>query len=231
MAERPIFLPSNTHNSLVEEKVVAFLWHKGMHPSQKKKNVKELHTAAAEKGLSPLLEISTKSDEELGRSLSAFNLSIELSSGIHIPLECAYQASKVFERGGPYTDLLSVTAREAKQDARLKNSGQLIDFCFEGRKFPPVPMTAFYDWLYIKAIYPRRDELQVLSRYKGFTDIEFNPKTAVNCQARSCATFVSLERLGLLEQCVDSQDRFWELLIPNFPKPITPCKSGQDSLF
>jgi hypothetical protein len=32
-----------------------------------------------------------------------------------------------------------------------------------------------------------------LNKYVGFTDIEFNPSKSINCQARSCALFVSKE--------------------------------------
>ena len=62
-------------------------------------------------------------------------------------MECAYQGSKVFERGGPYTDLYSVDVRTAKRDPRLKESGRLTGFLFEGFKFPLEPKTVFYDWL------------------------------------------------------------------------------------
>lgn len=215
MAERPVFLPSDKPGRLVEEVTISFSWHKGMAPSQKKKNVVELHLAAHKQGLSPLLEVSTKSDEKIGQRLSAFNLQVRLKDGRNASLESIFQGSKVFEAGGPFTDLYEVESRAAKRDDRLLNSGQLTGFRFEGREFPLTPKTAFYDWLYISAIYPHRDFLKRLHAYAGFTDIEFNPERSINCQARSCATYVSLDHLGLLDSCVRSPDKFIHILSPD----------------
>jgi hypothetical protein len=62
-----------------------------------------------------------------------------------------------------FTDLRNVAEpRIAKRDARLQESGKLIGFEFEEFSFPITPKTAFYDWLYITAIFPHREWL---SRY------------------------------------------------------------------
>jgi hypothetical protein len=103
-----------------------------------------------------------------------------------VPLECAFQGSKIFERGGPYTDLYAADVRDAKRDPRLHSSGRLVGFNFENLCFPLEPKTAFYDWLYLNALLPHRDWLTRLRRFVGFTDIEFNPARSINCQARSC---------------------------------------------
>lgn len=113
MAERPVFLPS-ADGPLVTVRLIAFHWHSGFAPVQKRKNVSALHDSARSTGLTPLLEVSTKSDEPLGQRLSAFNLKVHTSDGKDIPLECAFQGSKVFEGGGPYTDLFDVDARAAQ---------------------------------------------------------------------------------------------------------------------
>lgn len=215
MAERPVFIPHKEVGRLVEEKSFAFRWNAGLSPSQKRKNVAALHAAAERSGYSPLLEVSSKSDEEIGRRLSAFNLKIEMDGTPPIPLECAFQGSKVFEHGGPFNDLFHVDSRDAKRDQRLSDSGRLTGFFFEGQKFPLVPKTAFYDWIYIRALHPHGEWLHLLSRYKGFTDIEFNPERSINCQARSCATFVSLQERGILEKCVASPSYFISILLPD----------------
>lgn len=215
MAERPIFRPTTHGSQLVQEISVRFFWHKGMAPSQKKKNVAALHEAAAERGLTPLLEISTKSEERLGQRLSAFNLKIELESGEAAFLESVFQGSKVFESGGPYTDIYRFAGRDAKQDQRLQTSGKLTGFQFEQAEFPLLPKTAFYDWLYIRALFPHREFLDRLHAYAGFTDIEFNPQRSINCQARSCATFVALSKKGLLEHSMRSPHAFIDILAPD----------------
>ncbi len=230
MAERPVFMPSAKPGRLVEELSVTFTWHKGMAPSQKRKNVEELHLAALKRGVAPLLEVSTKS-ERLGRRLSAFNLLIDLRDGARVSLESAYQGSKVFSHGGPFSDLFGADSRLAKQDQRLTSSGTLQGFVFEGMSFPLFPKTAFYDWLYLRAVFKHREFLQRLHAYAGFTDIEFNPERSINCQARSCATFVSLDRLGLLESCVSSSSEFINVLAPDSEEQPHSYSERQGSLF
>ncbi len=211
MAERPVFVPSSSGSLLVQEIPVQFVWNPGMAPSQKKKNIAALHETAAKKGLSPLLEISSKSDHELGKKLSAFYLKLIVDER-EATLECVFQGSKVFERGGPFRDLFWVDSREAKRDIRLQNSGRLIGFQFEGKDYPLSPSTVFYDWLYARALFPHREWLKRLQKCAGFTDIEFNPERSVNCQAHSCAAFVALEGRGQLDQAMQSFEAFRGIL-------------------
>lgn len=211
MAERPIFLSSQKPDVLVEEISVSLAWHSGFAPIQKQRNISELHSSAKIRGYWPLLEVSTKSLDEVGQRLSAFNLKTRMGDGC-LPIELAFQGSKVFEHGGPFTDLYDVDPKFAKRDERLKQSGRLVGFRFEGFSFPNRPVTAFYDWLYLSAIYPHRDWLTRLERYVGFTDIEFNPEKSVNCQARSCALFFALRFKGLLDQAMSGPERFVSIL-------------------
>ncbi len=220
MAERPVFIPWPTGLRLVKEISISFKFNPGFAPVQKKKNVLALHEAAKIKGHSLLLEVSTKSEVKFGEQLSAFNLKVKSDELGEIPLECAFQGSKVFEHGGPYTDLYSMDARSARKDSRLRDSGRLIEFRFNGFTFPNEPKTAFYDWLYIAAIFPHRDYLVCLKEYAGFTDIEFNPKKSVNCQARSCAIFVAMMAKGILEAAIKSPGSFIEAVTPDsFAQP------------
>jgi hypothetical protein len=215
MAERPIFIPDVDAPGLVREISLTIPWASGFAPIQKKKNIAALHDAAAKRGFSPLLEVSTKSDVVAGQHLSAFHLKIATDVG-EIPLECAFQGSKVFEKGGPFIDLYEADPRVAKRDSRLQESGRLVNFEFDSHVFPLVPRTVFYDWLYLTAIYPHRhwlkDRLTTNGNYAGFTDIEFNPEKSINCQARSCALFVALTHCGLLEGSIDSPEYFIEMM-------------------
>lgn len=212
MAERPVFLPVEAGSQLVQEVPVEFTWHAGMAPSQKKKNVAALHHAASLKGLSPLLEISSKSDAKVGQRLSAFSLRIKIDGKL-TSVESAYQGSKVFERGGPFVDLYNCDSRSAKGDPRLRESGRLVEFRFEGSNYPLSPATAFYDWLYVRSLFPHRSWLRRLQICVGFTDIEFNPERSLNCQARSFATLVALDRRGLLDEAASSFERFRAILV------------------
>jgi len=225
MAERPAFIPWATGLELVRELHFDFIWNPGFASVQKKKNIAALHRAAAAQGYSPLLEVSTKSDVELGQRLSAFSLKVSSRELGEIPLECAFQGSKVFEHGGPFTDLYSVDARTAKKDPRIRTSGCLVEFRFGDLAFPTEPKTAFYDWLYISAIFPHREFLQRLEKYAGFTDIEFNPGKSINCQARSCAIFVAMRRKGILESAIQSPADFLSAVSPG---PSVQPHSGRD---
>jgi hypothetical protein len=204
MAQRPIFTPSNDPRRFFEEVLVDFRWNPGFAASQKAKNRDNLHAAARLNGLWPLLEVSSKSDAKLGIRLSAFNLKVDLCSGTKIPLESAFQGSKVFEKGGPYRDLYYVEPREAKRDPRIRNSGAIIGFNFDGLIVPSEPKTAFYDWLYIRTLAPHAEFLKKFEEFSGFTDIEFNPERSLNCQARSCAIFLTLSRRGLVHRAAES---------------------------
>src|SRR5882724_3446691 len=101
MAKRPIFVPDQSGSFFVKEIYFNIFWNSGFAPVQKKKNISNLHAAAAKAGYLPILETSTKSDESLGQRLSAFHLKVESDDYGAIPFECAYQGGKVFELGGP----------------------------------------------------------------------------------------------------------------------------------
>jgi hypothetical protein len=215
MAERPIFVPVPDNPELVKERFFPFKWSSGFAVVQKEKNIKALREVAAAAGLAPLLEVSTKSDNKRGRHMSAFHMTVPTKAYGRIKLELAFQGSKVFERGGPFTDLYLKGEKEigeAKRDPRLMESGNLIGFDFEGFRFPLEPKTVFYDWLYVTFLNDYRDWGPKLYEYAGFTDVEFNPHRSVNCQARSAALFVSLMKRDLLDEAVQSPQSFIRLL-------------------
>lgn len=206
IAVRPIFVPTEA-DSLVVERTVEFEWFPGFAVSQKRRSIESLHAAAESQGLAPLLEISSKSTVGAGVALSAFHLPVHTDVGT-VSVENAFQASKVYERGGPFLDLLTTRPIDAKRDARHKSSGALTGFRFGGQDWPLSTGTLFYDYLYLKALRSSEWDSDVL-RYTGFTDIEFNPKKSLNCQARSCALFVALARRGELDDCLEDRRVLW----------------------
>lgn len=207
MAMRPVFAPGKRINE-ADVFMIEFVWNSGLSVSQKRKNITALHDAYMRRFPErKVLEISSKSMETLGVALSAFNLKKYVPSlEKHIPVECVFQGGKVFAAGGPFTDLYEATSRDAKRDSRLKSSGMLRNFYYEGNEFPAIPKTAFYNWIYINALMENPDLSDELVQYDGFTDIEFNPDKGVNCQAEAAALYVTLARKGLLEQCRDFED-------------------------
>jgi hypothetical protein len=210
VAVRPIFLPTETSNSLVREVNIEFRWHPGMALSQARRNISALHSAAAQIGLSPILEVSSKSEHEVGRRLSAFSLKLR-HNGKNLYLESIYQGSKVFERGGPYQDILTATPKDAKNDLRIRNSGDLTGFQLGKDNYPLLPRTAFYDWLYVQALLPHLEFVRKIHFAVGFSDIAFNPGRSLNCQARSLAMLIALDKRGLVESYTSSFDEFVKL--------------------
>ena len=213
MAKRPVFVPTLSGDTpLVREVDVEFLWFAGMAKSQAQKSIESLHQAAAAKhDLSPMLEISSKSKTEIGVCLSAFNLMLTVR-GHTMSVECAFQGSKVFEDGSSYPELYEVSSREAKTDERLREAGEVVAFRLFDEEFPINPTTAFYDWLYLSALRENTALAQELNKYAAFSDIAFNPKKSLNCQARSAALYVSLCKSNLLEQALADKDVYFGLL-------------------
>ena len=132
-----------------------------------------------------------------------------------ISVECAFQGSKIFENGGPYTDLFYKTSREAKKDSRIKNSGKLIAFKFFEKIFPLEPKTYFYDWLYINALNANSNLKNEILQYNSFTDIEFNPKKSLNCQAKAAAVFVGLNRAEIIDDSLNNEKNFLKIVYQN----------------
>jgi len=209
MANRPIFLATNDKKILFKEQSIEFKFFNGFSVTQKSKSIKSLHESAKEMGIANILEVSTKSDSKIGWALSAFNLMVDFDGDRQISLECAFQGSKVFEGNVQYKDLYEVVSIKAKKDERLRNSGNIISFEFEGNFWDNEPKTAFYDYMYISTLYRNhRDIVDELMEYKVFSDIEFNPKRSINCQARTCAILVSLVNLDLIDDALSSPDTF-----------------------
>ncbi len=210
MAKRPIYTPIDKKSCFVKTIFIDFQWFPGFSVLQKQKSIESLHSKAKEniKDIN-ILEISSKSKDDLGVNLSAFNLLIKtVKNKKEYSVESAFQASKVFDSGGPYVDLLDKTSREAKKDVRLKTSGKLKKFKFYDFEWDLEPKTAFYDWLYINALQKNKDLSRELLQYNAFTDIEFNPEKSINCQAYAAALFVSLSKRGIIDEVFSSKDSY-----------------------
>ena len=212
MSSRPVFIVSNDI-PFVKKYNIEFKFYNGFSISQKQKSIESLHSAFKIKyPKHEILEISTKSPDELGVRLSAFNLMIKTDSGKEFSVENAFQSSKVFQNGGPFKDILKKTPREAKKDSRLKDSGELIYFSFKNYTFNLKPRTYFYDWLYINALNLNEDIKDKVVKYSAFTDIEFNPNKSINCQARAVAVYVSLVKADLIDSALKNSQSFLKIV-------------------
>jgi len=211
MTKRPVFL--SNEKGFVEILNIDFKWYPGISKAQKRRNVISLHEAAVKQGLKNILEVSTKSSSDLGQSLSAMNLLLFTDEWGKIPVECAFQGSKVFEYGGPYVDLFKRSPIEAKRDPRLSTSGKLTGFRFQDFNWGLEPKSAFYDWLYLQALQQNKNLADRLLEYDAFTDIEYNPKKSYSTQARACALYVCLKRSSYdIERLIAQQEKFLQVL-------------------
>jgi hypothetical protein len=213
MAFRPAFTASLDAQIFVFVEDVDFTWVPGMAVSQKQKCIASMHEAIQQ--VSPetrILEISSKSTNPLGVSLSAFNLGI-IHKDMNLTVETAFQGSKCFEQGGPFREIYGMTSREAKGFFKEKELGLLTQFSFFGENWPTHPRTVFYDWLYLNMLHRNPDLATEVLKFDTFTDIEFNPRKSLNCQARSAALYVSLYRKEVLTEVLKSKKLYMKLMI------------------
>ena len=248
MTTRPVFLPS-PGRTLAREENVEFLWSPGFAASQKRKNVEALHKEAKlllhkEAKLldvdKTILEVSTRSSEQLGRDLSAFNLMVKVEErSATVSVEAAFQSSKVFKEAGLQSHLLDLAdGREIKRRIRSLGDQELIGFKYDSEPWPLYPPTAMYDYIYLKALTQlvskqRQLEKRIMA-FDAFTDIEFNPKKSLSCQARTCALFSGLGGLVPVRSLLKDPKKFREKLeksgygpkappqLPPVPKALFP---------
>lgn len=167
------------------------------------KEVNDLYKIKTDATVEPF-EVSSAADNELGVKLSAFNLKNKDGKTV----ECIFQSSKKFENGGPYLDLLDVSSNVAKKDKRLRTSGNLVAFVLNGKEYPLIPRTAFYDFVYISALLENKDLCENLDNYNAFSDIWFNPDKSLNCQAEAMALYRGLKQANKLDKAMASFDEF-----------------------
>ena len=211
MARRLVFVP-DSGRPYVSELSLDFEYLSGSSLQHKQRSIASLHASYMAKfPSSRVLEVSSKSERDLGVQLSAFNLMIEHPGCGSYSVKCAFQASKVFEYGGPFVDLFDASSRAAKTDRRLRESGKLVGFKYFAHEFPLEPKTYFYDWLYASALCCDDKLVERVMMFDAFTDIEHNPERSINCQARSVAKVVGLARAGLLTDALQSPQAFLEL--------------------
>ena len=106
MAIKSVFTVKN-EPPYFEKHDIEFRYNMGVSLSQKRKNIQCVHNIFNKTISSiPILEISSKSEDEIGVRLSAFNLCKYVPSlEKNVSVECIYQSAKVFENGGPFNEL------------------------------------------------------------------------------------------------------------------------------
>ena len=108
--------------------------------------------------------------------------------------------------------MINKSSREAKKDPRLKESGKLIAFKYFKIEYPLEPKDFFYNWLYINALNLNKELAESILEYESFSDIEFNPKKSINCQAKAASIYVGLKKSGQLKAALESRNKFLEIV-------------------
>lgn len=213
MAKRPIFISTNNFNEPIIEKEIEFEWVKGLSFQQKQKRVELFHECIkTEYNDAKILEVSTKSKDELGIKLSAFNLRIKYKN-INTTIESVYQSSKIYKNNRNNKDLIFKSSQTAKKESIKYRLEEIIGFKFEDIEFENEPMGMFYDWLYIKGLMQNSKYFKEIVKYNIFTDIEFNPKKSYNCQARALAIFKTLyisKKINEIMKDVESYKEYYK---------------------
>ena len=202
---------------------IEFTWHMGMSWQVRQRSSQSLRENILAKHPDlKIIEVSTASDDyELGKRLSALNLTLRVESPdmtiCEIPVENIFQGSKLYNGDDyPHTELFHRSAKEAKRFSKemQANKRTVIGFEYAGTEFDTFPYSAFYDWIYIMALHQHQDLAEQILNYDTFTDIHFNQKVAYsssgpfNCQARALAIYVSLHRRKALDKYLQNPDQF-----------------------
>ena len=191
-------------NKVFDEEIVTFNYVKGLAFSQKCKNVLSFHSSIQEQFPNlRLLEVSTKSYNPLGVALSAFNLKLDGR-----PVESIYHSSKVFDNGDCFEFVKDFAPLYAKKFVRENSIGDLRGYMFNGTELPLEPKSFFYDYIYISALMQHPEVSNSISEYDIFTDIEFNEKKGINCQARACAIYSYMLRTNSVDKYMSSMEEF-----------------------
>jgi len=192
------------------ERLATFEYEAGRDHVTQAKNSRSLIAAISE--IEPgarVIEVSTASSLPLGVRLSALNLLVDSVWGRH-SVEKVFQASKIFEFGGPFLEILDLPG-SPKSHPKLSTSGKLTGFVGpDGLQFVADGTSIFYDRLYVSALIQNSVLLEEILNFDIFTDLRFTKRVKgfvsnqpINTQARSCAIaksiFVEAGMTGLKE--------------------------------
>jgi hypothetical protein len=226
MATRTICFPISGY-PYCKEQPVTFTWIKG----SKRQNIRAVHDAVhtTDPDFS-ILEVSSASVQPEGEAVSSLRLLLHLDSVAQdVPISTVFEAAKVFEHGGPFTDLLTCEPPKVHKDTRLRTNGALLRYSLEGNEYPIEPYPdSFFEWLYCRALKQFPEKAAQLSRYNAFSDIAAaaDSKKYYGDSSRAAAIYVGLAAAGKLP-CIDSYESF---IAEVYTEPNPLPKSGKSEI-
>lgn len=206
MAVRKIYL-SLPEYPYAKEVSVTFPWSNGSKHQNIQAVLDTFHDVYPDV---PALEVSLASSQPEGVHAAAMKLPFHLAaSGQDVPVGIVYEAAKVFENGGPYTELLQCSRQKVQKDARLQQSGKCIGYRLEDTEYPTEPHPyAFFNWLYGCALRQNPEKAEDILKFGAFSDLELgSTKKDRNSPARAAAVYAGLAAAGKLD-CLDSYEAF-----------------------
>lgn len=213
MAKRLLFSAKRDGDTIiVTRKEIEFEWVGGFAKVQKLKRLNKFIEKLPEDIRQRHLEISSGSNTEDGKNLSAFNLSYSSPALKGCKVESVYQGSKIFVTGGPFQELYNLPSIVAKKDSRVVNGGRLLGFQLFDEAWPLEPTTGFYNYLYFLSLVENPDIAKAANTYEYFSDLEFNHEKAVSCQAESLAVFFTLYRENYVGEILQDKVKFLHMI-------------------
>lgn len=206
MAVRKVYLPLGEY-PYVKEVSVTFPWASGSKHQNVQAVLDTFHDVYPEVAA---LEVSLASSQPEGVAAAAMKLPLRLASlEQEVPVGIVYEASKVFENGGPYPELLQLSRQKVQKDPRLQQSGKCLGFRLEGQDYPVEPHPyAFFNWIYGKALQQNPEKAEALLKFGAFSDLELgSSKKDRNSPARAAAVYAGLALAGKLD-CLGSYQAF-----------------------
>lgn len=237
MAQKSVYITKNKY-PYFEEIGVNCTWFGGFAQIQKTKCIISVHeNFKAAYPDYPICEISHASPVQMGKDLSAMSLKKYVpSEQSYCCMESVFQSSRIYtnpetgETIGPFKEYLHLDGKSCKKKVKeLSNGWHSYTYDFEDIlcPAPDFHISLFYDWIYISALLEEANEpvrkALLDSGYSAFTDLA---TSSLNSQARSCAIFMSLAELGLLDQIQDF-DSYCELFrVDRQNAPTYSCKGS-----
>lgn len=168
MAIRPIYISTKDISNPVLQKDINFNWISGLSYEQKCKRRDSLANSISNLyDLNEWLEVSTKSDKDIGIKLSALNLKL-------------------------HTLYEDVSVEQIYQNSKVYCNKKIVGFKYGNIEFSNKPYGMFYDYIYMRALLQNPQFYTEIKNYNIFTDVEFNPYRQLNTQARAIAIFKTL---------------------------------------
>ena len=221
MAIRKIYL-SLPEYPYAKEVSVTFPWLNGSKHQNVQAVLDTFHDVYPEV---PALEVSLASAQQEGIHAAAMKLPLHLAAlDQDVPVGIVYEASKVFENGGPYAELLQCSRQKVQKDPRLQKSGKCIGYRLADVEYPTEPHPyAFFNWLYGCALRQNPEKADGVLKFGAFSDLELgSTKKDRNSPARAAAVYAGLAAAGKLA-CLDSYEAFVAETCTE-PAPIVPEK-------